>query len=371
MEKEEKSKVKSKATEHEKRVKKLQKSRVSPTNLIMFTKSLASMLKATIPLTEAIKIMEEQSDDKVLTEVLSVIHDDIETGEKLSGAMEKFPNIFPEIMISLIYAGESGGSLEMNLNYLADYLAKQHEVNKKIKSAIIYPLIIIGLTGVQMTAMIFFIFPKLEDLFKSFPNIPMLTQKIMEISGLIRENWYFVLAGIIIAYFVITQFFKTKKGKRLAHWLSINFPVLKGLFVSNILANFARTLTILMQSGINISTALKISIKTVGNTIYSEKLQQVYENAEKGQSISDSLKEHPKFFNKSFIKMVEVGERTGTLEDNLSYLHKFYTDRVDDITNNITVFIEPLLLILVGVIIGFLGISVIVPIYQLMSSINA
>jgi type IV pilus assembly protein PilC len=222
-----------------------------------------------------------------------------------------------------------------------------------------------------MIAMIFFIFPRLEDLFKSFPNIPALTQNIMHFSGIIRENWYYVLVGLIIFYFATAQFFKTKKGKRLAHWLAINFPIMKGLFVSNILANFSRTLTILMKSGINISSALKISINTVGNGIYSDKLQQVYENAEKGQSISESLKEHPKFFNKSFIKMVEVGERTGTLEDNLSYLHKFYTDRVDDITNNIVTFIEPLLLILVGVIIGFLGISVIVPIYQLMSSINA
>jgi type IV pilus assembly protein PilC len=116
-----------------KKVKKLQRSKVSPNNLIMFTRSLASMLQASIPLTEAIKILEEQSDDKVLTDILSVMHDDIETGEKLSSAMEKFSNIFPEIMISLINAGESGGSLEMNLNYLADYMAKQHEVNKKIK----------------------------------------------------------------------------------------------------------------------------------------------------------------------------------------------------------------------------------------------
>jgi len=126
-----------------------------------------------------------------------------------------------------------------------------------------------------------------------------------------------------------------------------------------------------MKSGMDISKALKVSVNTVGNEIYAEKLTEVRDNAKEGKNISESLKKHPKFFNKSFIKMVEVGERTETLEDNFEYLYKFYTERVDEITHNITVFIEPLLLIMVGAIIGFLGITVIVPIYQLMSSINA
>ncbi len=366
-----KEKIEKEIVVDEKKIQKLKKMKVSVTSLIMMTKSLASMLKASIPITEAIKILEEQSDDKTLSEILSAINTDIQSGEKLAAAMEKFPKAFPEMMVSLIYAGESGGSLELNLNYLGDYLSKQHEVNKKIKTALIYPLIIIGLAGVQMTAMVFFIFPRLEELFISFPNVPALTQNIIRVSGMIRENWYFILIGIIIIFLAFSQFFKTKKGERFLSWLSINFPILKNLFVSNILANFSRTLSILMQSGINISKALKISSNTIGNQIYADKIMQVYDNAKKGQSISESLKEHPKYFNKSYVKMIEVGERTGTLEDNLGYLHKFYTEKVDDITGNITTFIEPLLLILVGAIIGFLGISVIVPIYQFMSSINA
>jgi len=364
-------KIEVKKGNYEKRMKVLRKAKVSPTELIMFIKSLASMLQATIPITEAIKILEEQSDDKIMKEVLSLICLDIESGENLSRSMEKFPKIFPEIMISLVYAGESGGSLEMNLKYLADFLTKQHEVNKKVRSALIYPAIIIGLTCVQLTAMVFFIFPQLEELFESFPNVPAFTQNVIYASGVIRENWYFVLAGILVFVIILSQFFKTAKGKRTLHWFSINTPILKALFVSNILANFSRTLNILMKSGMDISKALEVTVKTVGNSIYAEKLSAIRENARQGKSISESLKEHPKFFNKSFIKMIEVGEKTETLEENLEYLYKFYTEKVDDITNNITVFIEPLLLIMVGAIIGFLGITVIVPIYQLMSSINA
>jgi type IV pilus assembly protein PilC len=369
--KQEKVEVEVKEVAYEKRMKKLRKAKISATELIMFIKSLASMLQATIPITEAIKILEEQSDDKIMKEVLSLICLDIESGENLSRSMEKFPKIFPEIMISLVYAGESGGSLEMNLKYLADFLTKQHEVNKKVRSALIYPAIIIGLTCVQLTAMVFFIFPQLEELFESFPNVPAFTQNVIYASGVIRENWYFVLAGILVFVIILSQFFKTAKGKRTLHWFSINTPILKALFVSNILANFSRTLNILMKSGMDISKALEVTVKTVGNSIYAEKLSAIRENAREGKSISESLKEHPKFFSKSFVKMIEVGEKTETLEDNLEYLYKFYTEKVDDITNNITVFIEPLLLIMVGAIIGFLGITVMVPIYQLMSSINA
>ncbi len=362
---------KKKEESYEKKLKRLKKAKISPTERIMFIKSLGSMLQATIPLPEAVKILEEQSDDKVMKEVLSLVYLDIEAGENLSRSMEKFPRVFPEIMVSLVYAGESGGSLEMNLKYLADFLAKQNEINKKVRGALIYPGIIIGLACVQVTAMVFFIFPRLEELFESFPNVPVFTQNIIYASGVIRENWYYVLAIIFVLAIIISQFLKTAKGKRMLHWLAINTPILKTLFVSNILANFSRTLNILMKSGMDISKALKVSVNTVGNEIYAEKLTEVRDNAKEGKNISESLKKHPKFFNKSFIKMVEVGERTETLEDNLEYLYKFYTERVDEITHNITVFIEPLLLIMVGAIIGFLGITVIVPIYQLMSSINA
>ena len=148
-------------------------------------------------------------------------------------------------------------------------------------------------------------------------------------------------------------------------------PILKALFIANILSNFSRTLGLLLQSGIHITKSLKIAINTVDNSIYSDKISQIYLNAKKGQSISESLSEHPKFFNRTYVKMIEVGEKTGTLEDNLQYLYTYYTDRVSEITNNITTFMEPLLLIFVGAIIGLLGLSVIVPIYQLMGSINA
>ena len=366
-----KEKEKETGGDYEKRMKKLKKAKVPVTEIIMFTKSLASMLQATIPLPEAIKILEEQSDDKIFKEILSLVCLDIEGGETLSRSMEKFPKAFPEIMVSLVYAGESAGSLETNLNYLADFLTKQHEVNKKVRGALIYPGIIIALTCVQLTGMVFFVFPKLEELFETFPNVPQLTQNIIYASGVVRENWYFVLIALFILIFIIAQFLKTAKGRRFLSWLSISAPILKTLFVSNILANFSRTLNLLMKSGMDISKALDVSVNTVGNDIYSEKLAEVNENARKGKSISESLKEHPKFFNKSYVKMIEVGERTETLEDNLGYLYKFYTEKVDDITENITTFIEPLLLILVGAIIGFLGITVIVPIYQLMSSINA
>ena len=362
---------KPKLTLEEKKIATLGKKQVSIVTVIQLIRSLASMLKASIPLSEAMAILEDQTDEKSFKEMLKEIKKDIDSGAKLSYSMAKFPKTFPEIIVSLVYSGELGGSLETNLAYLADYLAKQHEVKKKIKGALVYPIIIIGLTSLELIGMIFFVFPKLESLFKTFPNVPQTTVTMMLVAGYIRTHWYFFLAGILLFAFLFKKFLSTKVGQRLLDWVSINMPILKALFIANILSNFSRTLGLLLQSGIHITKSLKIAINTVDNSIYSDKISQIYLNAKKGQSISESLSEHPKFFNRTYVKMIEVGEKTGTLEDNLQYLYTYYTDRVSEITNNITTFMEPLLLIFVGAIIGLLGLSVIVPIYQLMGSINA
>lgn len=362
---------KPKLTKEEKDLQKLQKNSVNIVSIIQFIRSLASMLKASIPISESISILQEQADEKILKDILTVVQKDIESGAKLSTCLEKFPKAFPEIIVSLVYSGEIGGSLELNLAYLAEYLTKQHDVQKKVKGALVYPLLIIGMTSLELIGMIFFVFPKLEELFISFPNIPAFTKNLMYGASMIRKYWYIFFSSLGIIFFGISKFLKTQKGKRLLDKVAITMPILKALFIANILSNFSRTLGLLLQSGIHITKALKISINTVGNSIYSEKINQIYLKAKEGQSISETLTDHPKFFNKSFIKMIEVGEKTGTLEENLSYLYKYHTDRVDEITNNITTFMEPLLLIFVGIIIGFLGLSIIVPIYQLMNSINA
>ncbi len=355
----------------EKELKKLQRLKVSTPQLLISIKSMSALLKAGIAISETVETLSDQSSDENLNKIYTYINRKIESGSTLAEAMAYFPKIFSEEIVSVVQAGEEGGSLENNLVFIAETIKKEYELNKKLKGAIIYPLIIISLTVVEFIGMIFIVLPKLESVFSSFPEVPPFTRFIMDSAQYIREHWMIILGIILVIIAAIWIFLRTKPGKRFLSWLSINFPILKKLFSSNILASFSRTLSVLLMSGIPLSKALDITASTTSNYKYSEILKDVQENTERGKQVSDSLENYEKYFNKSFVKMVEVGESSGTLEDSLMYLHEYYSQEVDEMSNNIVTFVEPILLIFVGLIIGLLGVTVLLPMYQLMGTINA
>lgn len=355
----------------EKILKKLQGVKVSVPNILVSIKSLASLLKAGIPLSETMETIAGQSSDPNLNAIYEYIAQEVRKGVTLADAMKLFPKIFPETISSVVEAGEQGGSLEQNLIFISDTIKKEWEINKKLKGAIIYPAIIVSMVSVVFLAMIFVIFPKLETMFAAFENVPAFTQGILNISRFIRAKWYFIFGGLAVLAILFAIFLKTKIGKRFKGRVAINFPVLKNLFISNILSSFSRTLSVLLASGIPISKSLKIAANTTSNYIYAEMLDKVHESVESGDALSISLGKYPKSFNKSFVKMVEIGEASGSLEDNLMYLHEYYAEEVSEMSANIVTIVEPVLLILVGVIIGGLVITILMPIYQLMGTINA
>ncbi len=354
-----------------KELKKLQRLKVSIPQLLISIKSMSALLKAGIAISETVETLSDQSSDENLNKIYERINKEIESGSTLAEAMSLFPKVFSETIVSVVRAGEQGGSLEKNLIFISDTIKKEYELSRKLKGAIIYPVIIIGLTIAEFVGMIFIILPKLEDLFSSFPNIPPFTMFVMNAASFIRTNWLPILGILIVIGVTIFVFLKTKTGKRFTSWLALNFPILKKLFISDILSSFSRTLSVLLMSGIPLSQSLEITVSTTNNYIYSRILKEVQANVQKGQNLSTSFAEHEDYFGKSFIKMVSVGESSGTLEDSLMYLHEFYSDDVEEMSSNIVTFVEPLLLIFVGLIIGLLGATVLLPMYQLMGSINA
>lgn len=355
----------------EKELKKLQKLKVATPQLLISIKSMSALLKAGVAISETIKTLSTQSSDENLNKIYTYIHAKIDSGDTLSEAMSLFPRVFSETIVSVVEAGEEGGSLEKNLIFIAETIKKEYELKKKLKGAIIYPTIIIGLTMAEFIGMIFLILPKLEDLFSSFPNIPPFTMFVMNTAQFIRANWLPIAGVIAFLVFLLILFLKSKTGKRFISWLSINFPILKKLFINNILASFSRTLSVLLMSGIPLSRSLEITSSTTSNYMYAKILKTVYENVQRGQQLSTSFAEYEDYFNKSFVKMVNVGETSGTLEDSLMYLHEYYSNDVEEMSDNIVTFVEPLLLIFVGLIIGLLGVTILLPMYQLMGSINA
>jgi type IV pilus assembly protein PilC len=354
----------------EKELKRLQKITISTPNLLIAFKSLAALLRASISLSECIKTMSEQSNDANLNKIFLYLHKEVEKGSNLADAMGLFPKIFSETIISVVDAGEKGGSLEKNLLFISETIKKNYELNRKMKSALIYPAIIISLTVIEFIGMIFIVLPKMENLYSSFPNTPAFTVFIMNAAQGIRDNWLVIVIGIVVIGILINLFLKTHKGKHFLSWLALNFPILNKLFMSNTLASFSRTLGVLLASGLPLAKALEISASTMDNYLYAKALKDVHKSIGDGKNLALSLAMYPDYFNKSFIKMVEIGEMSGTLEENLMYLHDYYSDDVTEMSNNIVTFVEPLLLILVGVIIGLLGVTILMPIYQLMGSIN-
>ncbi len=354
----------------EKSLKKLQRVKVKVPTLLISIKSLAALLRAGIPLSETIETISGQSSDENLNSIYAYISTEVRKGTSLATAMRLFPKVFPETIASVVEAGEKGGSLENNLIFVADTIQKEWEINKKLRGAVIYPAIIVGMTGVEFLGMVFVVLPKMEVMFETFDNIPAFTQFIMNTSRFIRANWIIIFGIILALVIAFTIFLKTKAGRKFTGWLAINFPILKKLFIANILSSFSRTLSILLASGIPLEKAMEIASNTTSNYIYAEILKKVHDGIQHGKDLSLSLSEYPKYFNASFVKMIDIGEISGSLEENLMYLHEFYAEEVTEISNNIVTFVEPLLLILVGAVIGGLGITVLMPIYQLMGTIN-
>ncbi|HQA98835.1 MAG TPA: type II secretion system F family protein [Candidatus Dojkabacteria bacterium] len=354
----------------EKSLKKLQGIKVKVPTLLISIKSLAALLKAGIPLSETIETISGQSSDENLNSIYTYISQEVKKGISLATAMRLFPKVFPETVASVVEAGEKGGSLEKNLIFVAETIQKEWEINKKLKGAVIYPVIIVGMTMVEFLGMIFIILPKLEVMFEAFENIPAFTLFIMNVAKFIRINWMVIFGIIFVLIIGLVIFLRTKPGKKFTGWLAINFPILKKLFTANILSSFSRTLSVLLASGIPLERSMEITSSTTSNFIYADILKKVHDGIQHGKDLSISLGEYPKYFNASFVKMIDIGEVSGSLEENLMYLHEFYTEEVTEMSNNIVTFIEPLLLILVGLIIGGLGITVLMPIYQLMGTIN-
>lgn len=343
---------------------------ISPIDLALSIRHIVTMIKSGLPIDEAIGVISKQVEDPMLKDVYGQIYNDIHAGTTLADAMRKHKNVFQDITISVIEIGEQGGTLEKNLQFLSNYLKKQYELKRKIKGATTYPIIIFALTILEMLGVIYFILPRLESVFKGLADIPPFTKFLLDFSGFIRNNGPLVLGVLIVIFIIIKRLLATGLGKRFKDYMSLRIPVFKEINKKTILSNFSRTLGILLESGVPFQRALEISSNTIGSLTYEKILRELSERTKDGSNLFTALSEHPKFFPPTFVKLIETGEQTGSLEENLNYLYDFYTEEVIDLSNNLTTLLEPLLLIFVGVMIGGLALLIITPIYQLTGSIN-
>jgi type IV pilus assembly protein PilC len=345
--------------------------RVSLSEKILLTRNLAGMLQAGLSLTRALAVLEKQSKNAYLKGILSSIIDDINKGNTLSDGMKKFPKVFSSIFISMVHAGEESGGLPQALADVGLNLKKSYDLNKKIKSAMMYPSIIMGAIVLIGVLMMIYVVPTLTKVFKDLKaDLPASTKFIIWLSDSISQH--ILLFILIVLSLVAFGYFlsKFKKVQRAFDFTILRLPILSTLIKEMNSARTARTLSSLLSSGVDLSRALSITQDVVQNSYYKDVIQGAIVSIEKGAPLSESFKNNPHLYPVMVGEMIEVGEETGKLSSMLLEIATFYESEVDNKTKDLSTIIEPVLMVFIGGAVGFFAISMISPMYTVMDQIK-
>lgn len=342
--------------------------KVHDTDVLNFTRQFAIMITSGLSITQSLSILQAQATRHSVQEVLDSILKDVQGGKSLAKAFEKFPAVFSPTYVALVRAGESAGLLEQIFPRLADTLEKQKEFKSKTKGALIYPaIVVIGMLAVMFIMMVFVI-PKLSTLYQNVgTTLPLPTLILITVSNFMSKFWYLFIAMVIGGIIGFQVWKKTPRGLEILDAFFFKMPIFGPLRSTNILTEFTRTLGLLTSSGVPIIEALQIVSKTTGSVHYEREILTASVGVEKGLSLAQSLT-NSSYFPKIVIFMVETGEQTGKLGDVLLKLSHFFEMEAEQKIKNLTVAMEPIIMIVLGVGVGFLILSIILPIYKLTSS---
>lgn len=332
---------------------------------MLFAQHLSLMIKGGVSLTEAIAILKGEVKSGSFKKAVEDVLKRVSAGEKFAKAMSFHPRIFDKFYQNIVRVGEESGSLEENLKYLAQKLQKDVEMAKKVSAALIYPGIIISLALIIIFVVAFFVLPKITGLFQALQiPLPFATRLLISSISLFKNYWILGAAVIILIIFLAKILAKIKAVKFFLDRVSLALPVFGRIFENFNLAYFSRNFYALLKSGIPLMDALSILSETAPNQVYAKNLLKIKMRVERGEKISQGLKLFPKDFPPIFSEMVLVGERSGTLEESFSYLSDYHEKETDQILKNLSSLIEPVLMILIGIFVGFVAIAIITPVYQ-------
>jgi len=345
--------------------------KVSLKEKIIFTRNLKVMISAGISLPRSLKILAGQSKSKKLRRTLLEISEEIIEGKNFSESLAKHPAVFSELFCSMIKVGEEAGTMESVLDVLTRQMERDYELKSKIKGAMIYPIIILVTMFVIGILMLIIVVPQLSETFVDLGvQLPFTTRTIITIGNFLAKFWYLIPLIIFGLVFCAQIFSKTKSGKRLLDTIFIKTPFISSLVKQINSAYTVRTLSSLIASGIPLVRALEVTAGTLSNGYYKEAINEAAEQVRKGAKLSEALKRHENIYSVLVNQMVEVGEETGETSGVLEKLAEFFEEEVANATKNLSVIIEPALMLVIGAIVGFFAISIIQPIYSMMSAIK-
>jgi len=339
--------------------------KVKGEELVIFSRQLATMVNAGIPLVQSLDILSEQMDSPNFRQVVTVIRSDVESGSSLSAALEKHPQIFSLLYTNMVKAGETSGMLDEILDRLAGYLEKTNSLQRKVKSAMVYPIVVtcmaIGITLVLLLKVI----PTFKEIFATLGGtLPLPTQILINISDTLRHYFLYAVIVMVLTVVAIGRLIRTPKGKEKFDQLKLSLPVFGTLLRKVAVARFSRTLSTLIRSGVPILGALEIVSKTAGNVVIEEAIDKARVGIREGESISTPLAKS-KAFPPMVTRMISVGEESGELEKMLTKIADFYEDQVDAAVSGLTSLIEPLIIAFLGIVVGSIVVAMFLPIFKI------
>ena len=343
---------------------------IKPKDIAVFTRQFSVMIDAGLPLVQCLDILGQQQDNKTFQKIILQVRQDVEAGSSLAEAMRKHPQGFNDLYVNMVAAGEAGGILDTILQRLAAYIEKAVKLSGQVKSALVYPVAVITIAVVVVYVILWKVIPVFATLFEGLGgSLPWLTQIVVNLSNFIGNFWWLIMIVVFGTIFALRQYYQTDAGRYQIDKFLLKLPVIGMLLRKIAVARFCRTLGTLMSSGVAILEALDITARTAGNAVIEEALLRVRKDVEEGKTIADPLTRSEQF-PPMVCQMIAVGEQTGAMDAMLSKIADFYEDEVDAAVDGMMALIEPVIIAVLGVVIGVIVVAMYLPMFTLISQIG-
>jgi type IV pilus assembly protein PilC len=344
--------------------------RIGTRDVVIFTRQFATMINAGLPLVQSLNILAQQTENKALAEITRAVVYDVESGNTLADAFSKHPRGFSDLYVNMVAAGEAGGILDTILLRLATFLEKNDALIRKVKGAMVYPGVIMTVAGIAIAILLIFVIPVFQTMFASVSmELPLPTRIVIGLSDLLIGYWWAVLGVIGLAAFGIRRYYGTTPGRKNIDSLLLKSPVLGDMLRKSAVSRFTRTLGTLISSGVSILEGLEITAKTAGNMVIHDAVMASRQSIAGGETIAAPL-EKSKVFPPMVISMIAVGEQTGGLDEMLTKIADFYDEEVDVAVSALLSLMEPMMIVVLGVVVGGMVVAMYLPIFDMMNTVQ-
>ncbi|HEU5217885.1 MAG TPA: type II secretion system F family protein [Gemmatimonadales bacterium] len=343
---------------------------VSTRDVVIFTRQFATMINAGLPLVQSLSILAQQTENKTLKEVTKAVVYDVEAGNTLADALRKHPKAFPELYVNMVAAGEAGGILDTILLRLATFLEKNDALVRKVKGAMVYPAVIISVAVIAVAVLLIFVIPTFSSMFASVNmTLPLPTRVVIGASHVLLRYWWLIIGVLVAGLFALRTYYGTSNGKRTIDGALLRAPVLGDLLRKSAVSRFTRTLGTLISSGVSILDGLEITAKTAGNRVIHDAIMSSRQSIAGGETIAGPLLASG-VFPPMVISMISVGEQTGGLDEMLAKIADFYDAEVDVAVSALLSLMEPIMIVVLGVIVGGMVVAMYLPIFDMVNAVQ-